>query len=66
MRHIVHMCQDMGAKVVAEGIETREELMAMQRVGVDFGQGYLLARPAFPPPAVPWTEILSGARATAG
>jgi EAL domain-containing protein (putative c-di-GMP-specific phosphodiesterase class I) len=59
VRHIVAMCQAMGAKVVAEGIETKDELTAVQSVGVHFGQGYLLARPAFPPPPVPWAEILA-------
>jgi EAL domain-containing protein (putative c-di-GMP-specific phosphodiesterase class I) len=59
VRQIVTMCKGMGAKVVAEGIETREELMAVKQAGVDFGQGYLLARPAFPPPAVPWAEIIA-------
>ena len=40
--------------VVAEGIETAEELESVQDAGARFGQGYLLARPAFPPPAVNW------------
>ena len=50
------MCEGMGAKVVAEGIETVEELRAVQETGADFGQGYLLARPGFPPPTVYWPE----------
>lgn len=52
--HIVDLCAGMGAKVVAEGIETVTELRAVQEAGVDFGQGYLLARPGFPPPVVSW------------
>ena len=35
-----------GAEIVAEGIETPEELAVLQELGVDLGQGYLLARPA--------------------
>ncbi|MHB8399115.1 MAG: PAS domain S-box protein, partial [Candidatus Limnocylindrales bacterium] len=31
--------------LVAEGIETRKELRALQALGVPFGQGYLLGRP---------------------
>jgi EAL domain-containing protein (putative c-di-GMP-specific phosphodiesterase class I) len=56
VRHIVDMCEGMGARVVAEGIETIDELRAAQEAGADFGQGYLLARPAFPPPTVYWPE----------
>jgi EAL domain-containing protein (putative c-di-GMP-specific phosphodiesterase class I) len=59
VREIVSMCRGMGAKVVAEGIETREELMAVKAAGVHFGQGFLLARPAFPPPPVLWAEIIA-------
>jgi EAL domain-containing protein (putative c-di-GMP-specific phosphodiesterase class I)/DNA-binding NarL/FixJ family response regulator len=33
------------AKVVAEGIETPEELVGLRSVGVDFGQGFLLGAP---------------------
>ncbi len=34
-----------GVKVVAEGIERSEDLEALERVGVVFGQGFLLGRP---------------------
>lgn len=51
---IVVLCRDLGAMVVAEGIETAEELDAVRAAGAHFGQGYLLARPAFPPPPVTW------------
>jgi EAL domain-containing protein (putative c-di-GMP-specific phosphodiesterase class I) len=51
---IVVLCRALGAMVVAEGIETAEELDAVQEAGAHFGQGYLLARPAFPPPGITW------------
>jgi EAL domain-containing protein (putative c-di-GMP-specific phosphodiesterase class I) len=51
---IVVLCRELDAMVVAEGIETAEELEAVQEAGARFGQGYLLARPAFPPPSVTW------------
>ena len=35
-------------KVVAEGIETPEQLDTLRRLGVHVGQGYLLARPLRP------------------
>ena len=42
---IVRLCKDMGARVVAEGIETTEEYVVAEHAGVDFCQGYLLGRP---------------------
>ena len=51
---VVHLCRELGASVVAEGIETIEELKAVTDSGAQYGQGFLLARPAFPLPAVPW------------
>ena len=35
----------MGAKAVAEGIETAGEMKALHRMGCDIGQGFLFARP---------------------
>ncbi|MEZ4248901.1 MAG: EAL domain-containing protein [Polyangiales bacterium] len=52
--NVVRLCVDLGARVVAEGIETRDELAAVIDCGVHYGQGYLLARPAYPPPMVSW------------
>ncbi len=54
VKAVVELCQDLGAKVVAEGIETKDELMACRDCGADFGQGYLLAKPAYPVPPVHW------------
>lgn len=47
---LVGLCEDLGAEVVGEGIETVEELVAVRAAGVRFGQGYVLARPGSPPP----------------
>ncbi|HVY48552.1 MAG TPA: EAL domain-containing protein [Minicystis sp.] len=57
---LVRLCRELDASVVAEGIETVEELAAICEAGVRFGQGYLLARPAFSPPAVTWPARLTG------
>ncbi|MNN73966.1 putative cyclic-di-GMP phosphodiesterase AdrB [compost metagenome] len=32
-------------RVIAEGIETEEELLYLQMAGIEFGQGYALGRP---------------------
>ena len=34
--------------VVAEGIETEDQLKALLSLGIDYGQGYFLSRPALP------------------
>jgi diguanylate cyclase (GGDEF)-like protein len=41
----------LGLSVVAEGIETADQLAVLRRLGCDRGQGYLLARP-MPPEAI--------------
>ena len=50
VRSIAALCKDLGALVVAEGIEHVEELSAVREAGVQYGQGYLIARPAPKPP----------------
>jgi EAL domain-containing protein (putative c-di-GMP-specific phosphodiesterase class I) len=42
---LLSFARKMNTKVIAEGIETREELKILQTLGVPFGQGFLLARP---------------------
>jgi EAL domain-containing protein (putative c-di-GMP-specific phosphodiesterase class I) len=44
-RALIEFAEAMGASIVAEGIERKEELEALQGLGVLFGQGYLLGRP---------------------
>jgi EAL domain-containing protein (putative c-di-GMP-specific phosphodiesterase class I)/GGDEF domain-containing protein len=38
--------QKVNAKIVAEGIEQKAELACVRELGIDFGQGFLLARPS--------------------
>jgi EAL domain-containing protein (putative c-di-GMP-specific phosphodiesterase class I) len=54
VRSVIALCHDLGALVVAEGIETAVELSAVIDAGADYGQGYLLARPGYPAPRVEW------------
>ena len=54
VKSIVEMCVQQGARVVAEGIETVEELEAAGECDVHYGQGFLLARPGYPIPQVTW------------
>jgi EAL domain-containing protein (putative c-di-GMP-specific phosphodiesterase class I) len=59
---IVRLCGELDSKVVAEGIETEVELDAVIAAGARYGQGYLLARPATPPPEVKWPSGVSAAK----
>lgn len=58
LQSIVHLCHEMEAKVVAEGVETLVELALVRAADVDYCQGYLLARPGLPPPRACWPETL--------
>lgn len=54
VKEIVSTCHQLGALVVAEGIETVDELKAVHRAGADLGQGYFLGRPVYPPALAKW------------
>jgi EAL domain-containing protein (putative c-di-GMP-specific phosphodiesterase class I) len=41
----VLLALDIGASVIAEGVETRDELRTLMALGVDAAQGYLIHRP---------------------
>ena len=43
---MIVMAHRLGLKVIAEGIETREQCKLLQHAGCDFGQGFLYAMPA--------------------
>ncbi|MHA4868726.1 bifunctional diguanylate cyclase/phosphodiesterase [Duganella sp. PWIR1] len=42
---IIAMAHKLGIKVIAEGIETPQQLAALTAAGCDFGQGYLFSKP---------------------
>jgi EAL domain-containing protein (putative c-di-GMP-specific phosphodiesterase class I) len=44
-RHIVDMAHSLGLSVIAEGVETSEQLQFLKEIGCDEVQGYLLSRP---------------------
>ncbi|HEY6888087.1 MAG TPA: EAL domain-containing protein [Solirubrobacter sp.] len=45
VRLIVGLAKTIGLKVVAEGIETREQLDMLRDIGCDLGQGYYFSKP---------------------
>ena len=46
-RGVVRICEELGIRVIAEGIETVAEYRFLQDVGVTLMQGYLFSRPKF-------------------
>lgn len=53
---IVSVCRQLDLTVIAEGIETGDELKTLTGLGITLFQGYLFAKPAFealPVPAIP-------------
>lgn len=48
VRNMVSFARDLGASVVAEGVETREELSVVRELGCQLVQGYYLAMPSPP------------------
>jgi EAL domain-containing protein (putative c-di-GMP-specific phosphodiesterase class I) len=51
VRVILALAQSLRLDVVAEGVETEQELQILREFGCTFGQGYLMSRP-LPPPAI--------------
>jgi EAL domain-containing protein (putative c-di-GMP-specific phosphodiesterase class I) len=48
VKAILDMSHGLGATVIAEGIEAKEEASALQDLGVSWGQGYHFRRPVDP------------------
>ncbi|WP_254605949.1 EAL domain-containing protein [Pseudoalteromonas sp. JC28] len=45
VKTIIAMAHNLSMKVVAEGVETLEQLRLLQQLECDFGQGYLISKP---------------------
>lgn len=61
---LVSFANDVNAIVVAEGIETQDELRTVQSLGVHCGQGFLLARPGPASHVTPSLLIMNGREGT--
>ncbi len=57
VKALVRLCEDLGTKVVAEGIETEAEARAVIDTGAHYGQGFFFAKPSFPPPPVSMLQL---------
>ncbi len=51
VRTIVEMAHTLGRHVIAEGIETAEQLARLRALGCEFGQGFHFSKPVAPPEA---------------
>jgi len=60
---IVHLGHALGLTVVAEGVETQEQLDLARELGCDLAQGFLFARPA-PPEKIDQLLFEGSARVT--
>ena len=47
VKGILQVCRDLGIATIAEGVETAEEVRALEDFGIELFQGYFFARPAF-------------------
>ena len=56
VRTIVALAHNLGLKVVAEGVETAEDMRQLNELGCEFGQGYYFAKPL---PAEDATQLLT-------
>jgi EAL domain-containing protein (putative c-di-GMP-specific phosphodiesterase class I) len=54
VRSMTQLCKDLGLLVVGEGVEVMEEREALTELGCDLLQGYCIARPGRPFPAIHW------------
>ncbi len=45
VRTIVALAHNLGLKVVAEGVETAEDMQLLSALGCEYGQGYLFSKP---------------------
>jgi diguanylate cyclase (GGDEF)-like protein/PAS domain S-box-containing protein len=55
---IVQLAHNLGIYVIAEGIETKAHWNILKELGVDFGQGYYIAKPMPASDVQPWLTAL--------
>jgi EAL domain-containing protein (putative c-di-GMP-specific phosphodiesterase class I) len=59
LQAVTSLGENLGLEVVAEGIETPEQLALLQALGCEYGQGYLICRPVPPAELESWLRSTS-------
>jgi len=49
LKNLIPYCKERGIKIIAEGVELREEMEVLIAFGVDYLQGYYLGKPTYQP-----------------
>ena len=60
VRSTIHLAQDLGLGVVAEGIEHQDAWEVLSELGCDLGQGFLMAKPMPGAEIGPWIRSCDG------
>lgn len=53
LSNMIKFIKARNAKIIAEGVETKEEMFTMIRLGIDYVQGYYLGKPEFDMKEIP-------------
>jgi EAL domain-containing protein (putative c-di-GMP-specific phosphodiesterase class I) len=61
---IASLGRSLGLRIVAEGVETLDQMARIQAIGIDVAQGYLIARPMPASGAFAWMEAVRSASAS--
>lgn len=62
VKSIQQIADSIGAKMIAEGIEDRNDLLVVRDLGIAYGQGYLIAHPSENPPRETPPEVVAALR----
>ncbi len=57
VRSIIDLAHSLGLRVVAEGVETMDTWQALEALGCDLAQGYLVSRPLPAPELARWLSL---------
>jgi diguanylate cyclase (GGDEF)-like protein/PAS domain S-box-containing protein len=64
VKSTIDLAHGLGLDVIAEGIETQGQYAMLQRMGCDYGQGYLIAKAMPPDLLVGWYSLQQDCQAT--
>jgi sensor c-di-GMP phosphodiesterase-like protein len=53
VKTLIHLAKLLNLNLIAEGIETKEQLLLLRNLGVQMGQGFLFAK------AMPYQDLLA-------